>query len=130
MFPLLLSAQIADENIPGSIAQYFRINRLGPELLSVDIFEHPQSGRVLKIRVFARRCQSEKALLFAFAAASVVANLADKEIKLFWIDVDVRFKEIETTTALAPANCTIDAIVHKNGAEIWWQDCLVFLWVQ
>jgi len=130
LFPLLLSAQISDENIPKSIAQYFRLNRLGPELLSVDVFEHPKSGRVLKIRVFARRCQSEKALVFAFTAAAAVANLAEQKIELIWIDVDVRFKEIETTTALAPAKCTIAAIIHKEGSESWWQDCLEFLWVQ
>jgi len=130
LLPLFLSAQISDENIPKSIAQYFRLNRLGPELLSVDVFEHPKSGRVLRIRVLARRCQSEKALVFAFAAASAVANLAKEEIELFWIDVEVRFKEIEITTALAPAKCTVDAIIQKEGSESWWQECLEFLWVQ
>ena len=128
--PLFLSAQISDENIPESIAQYFRINRLGPELLSVDVFEHPQSGHVLKIKVAARRCTSDQDLVFAFAAASAVANLAEQKIELFWIDMEVDFKETEITTALAPARCTIDAIILNEGARSWWQDCLEFLWVQ
>lgn len=129
-FPLLLSAQITDAHIPRSIAQYFRINRLGPELVSVDVFEHPKSGRVLKIQVAARRTQSEKDLAFALAAASAVANLADQEIELFWVDMEIRFKEVETTTVLAPAKCTIDAIIYRMGTESWWDDCLEFIWVQ
>ena len=130
ILPLFVSAQISDENIPNSIDQYFRINRLGPELLSVDVFEHPKSGRVLRIRVLGRRSQSEKDMVFAFTAASAVANLAEKEIELIWVDVEIRFKEIETTTALAPAKCTIDAIILQKGADTWWQDCLEFLWAQ
>lgn len=96
----------------------------------MDIFEHPKSGRVLKIRVAARRTQSENDLLFALAAAAAVANLADHKIELFWVEMEIKFKEIEITTALAPAECTIDAIVLQMGTEVWWEDCLEFLWVQ
>ncbi|MBC8193273.1 MAG: hypothetical protein ISR87_13190 [Candidatus Marinimicrobia bacterium] len=96
----------------------------------MDVFEHPKSGRVLKIKVTARRTQGEKDLVFALAAASAVANLAEKNIELFWIEMDIRYKKVEITTALAPAKCTIDAIIYKEGTESWWDDCLEFIWVQ
>ena len=103
------------------------MNRLGPELISAEIINHHQSGRTLKIKIVARRSMSGKDLIFAFAAAAAVANFAEKPIELLWVDMDVNFKGSETTMAIAPANCTIDAIIMKNcETEKWWQDCLQF----
>jgi len=129
-FPILLAAQISDDKIPRTVAQYFHLNRLGPQLVSVDIFEHPQSGRVLKVTVLARRTQAVRDLVFTFSAAAAVANLAEEDIELLWVEMEIKFKELETTTALAPAACTMDAIINNRGVGNWWQDCLEFLWVQ
>ena len=78
----------------------------------------------------SRRSQAERDLVFTLTAASAVANLADHKIELFWVDVQIKFKEIETMTALAPAPCTIDAIIYQTGSESWWENCLEFIWIQ
>ena len=127
LLPLLIVAKIPDTQIPHNIKRYFEMNRLGPELISAEIINHHQSGRTLKIKIIARRSMSGKDLIFAFAAAAAVANFAEKPIELLWVDMDVNFKGSETTMAIAPANCTIDAIILKNcETEKWWQDCLQF----
>ena len=128
LFPLLLSAQIPDGKIPHFIGDYFMLNRVGPELVCIDIFEHPQSGRTLKIKVIGRRSLSERDLAFAFAAAASVANLAEYDFELLWVEMVVQYKGPETIMALAPAKCTIEAIVLQNcEAGNWWNDCLEFL---
>ncbi|MBT4130947.1 MAG: hypothetical protein HOG76_06615 [Candidatus Marinimicrobia bacterium] len=127
MFPFLLSAQIQDVKIRSCIEQYFKLNRAGPELVCIDMFDHPEFGCTIKIKILARRTQSGQDLLFAFAAAAAVANLAEHHIDLLWVEMDINFKELETTMALAPADCTIDAIILGNcKTEKWWNDCLQF----
>jgi len=126
-FPLILGAQIPDVRIPSCVGKYFEMNRLGPELVSVEVVNHHQSGRTLKINIVGRRNQSGKDLAFAFAAAAAVANMADRSFELLWVEMDINFKGSETTLALAPANCTIDALIFGNcETEKWWQDCLQF----
>lgn len=91
------------------------------------MFAHPEFGRTIKLKIIARRTQSGQDLLFAFAAAAAVANLAEHDIELLWVEMDINFKELETTMALAPANCTIEAIILGNcKTEKWWNDCLQF----
>jgi len=125
LLPVLGTAKIADARIPQSVEAFFQQNRLGPELISVEVFNHYQSGRTLKLKIIARRNMSGKDMVFAFAAAAAVAHYADKPIELLWVDMSINFKGAETTTAIAPANCTIDAIILKNiETEKWWEDCM------
>ncbi|MCF7825581.1 MAG: hypothetical protein K9M55_00030 [Candidatus Marinimicrobia bacterium] len=127
LFPVLVLAQIPDVKIPSTVEKYFQMCRTGPDLVSVEVVNHHQSGRTLKIKIIARRNQSGKDLAFAFAAAAAVANMADRPFELLWVEMDVNFKGSETTLALAPANCTIDALIFGNcETEKWWQDCLQF----
>ncbi len=127
LLPMLLVAQIPDTQIPQSIQSYFKMNRLGPELVSAEVFNHHQSGRTIKLKIVASRNKSGKDLAFAFAAAAAVANFADRPIELLWVEMDINFKGSETTLALAPANCTIDALILGNcKTEKWWKDCLQF----
>ncbi len=126
-FPLFLSAQIPDIKIPSNIEKYFNMNRKGPELVSAEVFNHHQSGRTIKLKIVASRSNSGKDLAFAFAAAAAIANMSDRPVELLWVEMDINYKGSETTVALAPANCTIDAIILKNiETEKWWQDCLQF----
>ena len=127
LLPMLLVAQIPDTQIPQSIQSYFKMNRLGPELVSAEVFNHHQSGRTIKLKIVANRNKSGKDLAFAFAAAAAVANFADRPIELLWVEMDINFKGSETTLALAPANCTIDALILGNCETAkWWKDCLQF----
>jgi len=127
LFPALTTAQIPDVQIPGKVKQYFEMNRLGPKLISAEIVNNHQSGRTLKLKIIARRSKSGKDLGFAFAAAAAVANRADKPIVLFIVEMDINYKDLETTVAIAPANCTIDAIILKNcDMDKWWKDCMQF----
>lgn len=103
------------------------MNRKGPELVSAEVFNHHQSGRTIKLKIVATRNNSGKDLAFAFAAAAAIANMADRPIELIWVEMDINFKGSETTMALAPANCTIDALIFGNcETEKWWEDCLQF----
>lgn len=125
LLPHLVFAKIPDTKIPQSIQTYFSQNRLGPELVSAEVFNHHQSGRTLKLKIIARRNMSGKDLAFAFAAAAAVAHYADKPVELLWVEMDINFKDSETTVAIAPANCTIDAIIFGNvPTEKWWEDCM------
>ena len=127
LLPMLLVAQIPDTQIPQSVKSYFEMNRLGPELVSVEVVNHHQSGRTLKIKIIATRNKSGKDLAFAFAAAAAVANFADRPFELLWVEMDINFKDSETTLALAPVSCSIDALILGNcETEKWWQDCLNF----
>ncbi len=127
LFPVLLGAQISDTQIPQSIQRYFKMNRLGPELVNVEVLNHYQSGRTIKLQIIANRNKSGKDLAFAFAAAAAIANFAEKPIELLWVEMDVNFRDSESTMAIAPAKCTIDAIILKNTEmDSWWTDCLQF----
>lgn len=127
LLPLIAFSQISDTKIPSNVEKYFERNRLGPELVLVKVMDDDQSGRTLKVKIIARRSKSGKDLAFAFAAAAAVANFADKPIDLLWVEMDISFKDTETTMAIAPANCTIDALIFGNTeTEKWWQDCLQF----
>ncbi len=119
--------QIPDAQMAQSVKDYFVRFRTGPELVSVELVNHHQSGRTLKVRIIATRNRSGKDLAFAFAAAAAVANQAMKPVELLWVEMDINFKDSETTMALAPANCTIDALIFGNTeTEKWWKDCLQF----
>jgi len=126
--PLISTAQISDLKIPESVQRYFQMNRLGPELISVDIIDNHESGRTIKLKIIANRNKSGKDLGFAFAAAAAIANHADRPIEVIWVDMIMNFKDSEMTMAVAPVDCTIDAIILKNTeTKKWWQDCLQFL---
>jgi hypothetical protein len=126
--PIMLSAHtIPDAQIAQSVRDYFSRFRTGPELISVELVNHHQTGRTLKLRIIANRNTSGKDLAFAFAAAAAVANQAVKPLELFWVEMDINFKGSETTLALAPVNCTVDALIFGNcETEQWWKDCLQF----
>ena len=127
IFTTLLEAQIHDVTIPASIEKYFQMNRTGPELVSAEVFNHHQSGRTIKLKIVATRNSSGDDLAFAFAAAAAVANMAQRPIELLWVEMDINFKGSETTMALAPVNCSIDALILGNTeTERWWEDCLQF----
>ena len=124
---MLLEAKISDTQIPATIETYFQMNRLGPELISTEVLNHRQSGRAIKINIIASRNKSARDLAFTFAAAAAVANMAERPFELLWVEMDINFKDSETTMALAPANCTIDALIFGNcETEKWWKDCLQF----
>lgn len=127
LLPLFLLGQIPDVKIPQTVKTYFEMNRVGPELVSVDVVYDRQSGRILKLNIVARRNQGSKDLAFAFASAAAVANFAERKFDLLWVEMDVNFKDSETTLALAPANCSIDALIlGKTETDKWWKDCLQF----
>ena len=127
LLPILLEAKISDTQIPATIETYFQMNRLGPELISTEVINHRQSGRAIKISIIASRNKSARDLAFTFAAAAAVANMAERPFELLWVEMDINFKDSETTMALAPANCTIDALIFGNcETEKWWKDCLQF----
>lgn len=126
--PLLLSAHLEDVKIPICIGQYFKLNRGGPELVCVDVFEHPELGRTLKIKIIGRRNQSGEDLAYAFTAAAAVANMGEESFDLLWVEMGIKFKEIETIMAIAPASCIINAIILENyKTEKWWKNCIQIL---
>lgn len=125
LLPLATYAKISDAKISESIETFFQRNRLGPELVSAEVMNHFESGRTIKVKIIARRNQSEKDLVFAFAAAAAVAHYADRPIEMLWVDMDINFKDSESVRAIAPANCTIAAIILKEWeTERWWEDCM------
>ena len=125
LLPTFGMAQIPDVKIPSTIEKYFKMNRKGPELVSAEVFNHLQSGRTIKLKIVATRNNSGMDLAFAFAAAAAIANMADRQIELIWVEMDINFKDSEMTIALAPANCTIDALIFGTiETEKWWKDCL------
>lgn len=101
------------------------MNRLAPELISVDVFQHPTEGQTMKIRIKARRSQSYKDIGLAFSAAAAVANLSKQEFDLFWVEMSINFKDTETSHFFAPAECTINALIRQHrSAESWWNECI------
>ncbi|NQT63251.1 MAG: hypothetical protein HQ556_09875 [Candidatus Marinimicrobia bacterium] len=123
---MLLAAQIPDAKISGCIKQYFKLNRSGPELVCVDVFKHPELGHTIKIRINGRRNRSAQDLAYAFTAAAAVANLHG-HIEVLWVEMNIIFKGVETTQALAQADCTIDALIVRNcDTQDWLNNCLQF----
>ena len=124
----MLSAQIRDHHIATTVEKYFARNRTAPTLISVDLSDDFMYGRTLKIRIRGQRNTENEDIGFAFGAAAAVANQASIKIETLWVEMDVRYKSIETTVAIAPAPCSIDAIVIKSTSfGSWWEDCLEIL---
>lgn len=125
LLPVLLIAQIPDEKVAACVTRYFEWNRLAPELISADLFVHPEIGYVLKLKIKGRRTQHVADLIYGFRAGAAVANCARSNIRLLWIELDVPYKEIETTIATAEADCSIAAFINESiGYEVWWIECL------
>lgn len=128
IFPLLLSAQIQDRYISSTVDKYFARNRSAPTILSADVVDDFLYGRTLKIRILGHRNSENEDLGFAFGAAAAVANQAGTAFESLWVEMDVRYKAVETTVAVAPAPCSIEAIVQKSRSfGEWWDDCLEIL---
>lgn len=126
--PILLSAQIQDRFIPSTVEKYFARNRTAPAIISAEIVEDIMYGRTLKIKIQGNRNSENEDLGFAFGAAAAVANQASSPLDALWVEMDVRYKAVETTIAVAPALCSIEAIVHKTRSfGTWWEDCLEIL---
>lgn len=126
LFPLLLSAQSDAIKIPHCIGQYFRLNRGGPELVGVDIFVHPEFGHTIKVNIKGRRNRSAQDLAYAFTSAAAVANLAG-HVEVLWVEMDINFKDIETTQALADVDCSIDALILGDcNTKKFWENCVRF----
>ena len=97
-------------------------------LLSADIVDDVIYGRTLKIRIVGHRNRENEELGFAFGAAAAVANRANRKFDQIWVEMDVRYKETETTIAAASAKCSIDCIILKTEVySYWWENCLEFL---
>lgn len=123
---MLLSAQSEDVKIPHCIGQYFRLNRGGPELLDVEIFEHPELGHTIKVKINGRRNRAAQDLAYAFTSAAAVANLAG-HIEMLWVEMDINFKDMETTQALADVDCSIDALILGDcNTKKFWENCVRF----
>ncbi len=128
LFPFLLTAQIQDRHIGSTVEKYFARNRTAPIIVSADVVDDFLYGRTLKIRIQGHRNSENEDLGFAFGAAAAVANQATTKFEAIWVEMDVRYKAIETTIAVAPALCSIEAIVYKSrDFNEWWEDCLEIL---
>ncbi|MEA3287960.1 MAG: hypothetical protein U9Q77_11390 [Candidatus Marinimicrobia bacterium] len=128
MLPIFTLAQIQDHHISSTVEKYFNRNRTGPTLISADIVDDFIYGRTLKISIRGHRNSENPDLGFAFGAAAAVANHAANPIKMLWVEMDVRYKKLETTIAVAPTPCSVEAIITKTRTfDSWWQDCLEFL---
>ncbi len=126
--PACLIAQYSDDQIPGVVRAYFQRNRTAPRLIRVDTDQDYIQGRLLRIKIQGNRNSANDDIGFAFGAAAAVANRARRPFDTIWIEMDVLYKNIETTIALAPAPCSIEAIVQKNRSfQDWWDHCLEFL---
>ncbi|MCF7922233.1 MAG: hypothetical protein K9M55_05980 [Candidatus Marinimicrobia bacterium] len=126
--PFLLSAQIHDRHISSTVEKYFARNRTAPTIISAEVVEDFLYGRTLKIRILGHRNSENEDLGFAFGAAAAVANQAANPFEALWIEMDVRYKATETTVAVAPALCSIEAIVQKSRSfGEWWENCLEIL---
>mgnify|MGYP006863446650 FL=1 len=128
LLPILLSAQIQDRYLASTVEKYFARNRTAPTIISAEVVDDIMYGRTLKIRIQGHRNSENEDLGFAFGAAAAVANQATNQLDALWIEMDVRYKAVETTVAVAPALCSIEAIVHKTRSfGAWWEDCLEIL---
>jgi len=128
LVPVFTLAQIPQSKVCGSVAQYFRLNRLAPELLDVNVFEHPTEGRTMRIRIAARRSQSRRDIGLAFSAAAAVANCSEKQFDLLWVEMVITYKDKENSSFIAPAYCTINALINQEiTMEQWWEDCVQVL---
>ncbi len=121
-------AQIQDHHIASTVEKYFVRNRTGPTLISAEIIDDFIYGKTLKIKIRGHRNSENADLGFTFGAAAAVANHASNPIEMLWVEMDVRYKTLETTIAVAPAKCSIEGIVTKTRTfDSWWKDCLEFL---
>jgi hypothetical protein len=128
LLPIVLSAQIQDRHLAITVEKYFARNRTAPTLISAEVVNDIMYGRTLRIKIQGHRNSENEDLGFAFGAAAAVANQASNKLDALWIEMDVRYKAIETTVAVAPALCSIEAIVHKSRSfGEWWEDCLEIL---
>jgi hypothetical protein len=128
LMPLSNFAQIHDSQISRTVEKYFARSRTAPMLISTDIVDDIMYGRTLKIKIVGHRNRENAELGFAFGAAAAVANRADVIFDQIWVEMDVRYKETETTIASASAKCSIDCIVTKvEEYDYWWKNCLEFL---
>ena len=128
LFPILLVAQIPDRHVSSTVEKYFARNRTAPTLISVETVDDYLYGKTLKIRIQGHRNSENEDLGFAFGAAAAVANQASNEYESLWVEMDVRYKQLETTIAVAPAPCSIDTIVLKTRTfSEWWEKCLEIL---
>ena len=128
MLPMIVIAQIQDQHISSTVEKYFIRNRTSPTLISAEVIDDYIYGRTLKLKIIGHRNRENPDLGFSFGAAAAVANYAANPIKMIWVEMDVRYKDIETTIAIAPAACSTEAIVTKTRTfESWWKECLEFL---
>jgi hypothetical protein len=128
LIPVLTLAKIPDAQISGLVDKYFHMNHSDPSLVSAEITNDFIHGRTLVIRIIGNRNSKQKDLAFAFAVGAAVANLAATPIEMLWVEVDVRFKGLETAIAIAPVACSVDAMVlGESDFDTWWKDCLEFL---
>lgn len=128
ILPSILLAQIQDRHIASTVEKYFARNRTAPTIVSSEIVDDFLYGRTLKIRIRGHRNSENEDLGFAFGAAAAVANKATVPVKALWVEMDVRYKAVETTIAVAEADCSIEAIIHKSRSfSDWWEDCLEIL---
>lgn len=126
--PIFLSAQIQDRHVARTVEKYFARNRTAPAIISADVVDDFLYGRTLKIKIQGQRNTENEDLGFAFGAAAAVANQASTAFDVLWVEMDVRYKAVETTVAVAPALCSIEAIVHKSRSfGEWWENCLEIL---
>ena len=118
-------AEINELQLDHALSQYFYMNRKGPELVSVRVMTPSPGERTLKLHIIARRHSRAADLGFAFAAAAAVANLCVNPPNMLEVQMDINYRDYETTLAMAPADCTIDAVILKKSEyDDWWESCL------
>ncbi len=128
LLPIMMLGQIRDHHISSTTEKYFNRNRTAPTLISTDIVNDLMYGRTLKITIRGHRNSENQDLGFAFGAAAAIANQASTPFEALWVEMDIRYKQLETTIAVAPAHCSIDAIVRKSRSyDSWWEECLEIL---
>lgn len=128
LFPLLVQAQIQDRYISSTVEKYFNRTRTAPTLMSVELVNDFMYGRTLKVHIIGHRNSENEDIGFAFGAAAAIASQVTTPFESLWVEMDVRYKDTETTIAVAPATCSVDAIVRKSKSfGSWWENCLTFL---
>ncbi|MCF7824341.1 MAG: hypothetical protein K9N35_09245 [Candidatus Marinimicrobia bacterium] len=128
VFPIFINAQIQDMYISSTVEKYFDRNRTAPTLMSVDVVDDYMYGRTLKLVIRGHRNSKNEDIGFAFGAAAAIAAKANIPMETLWVEMEIRYKTMETTIAVAPAPCSIEAIVYKSRSfGFWWESCLNFL---
>ena len=117
--------RFSDQQIIAMTSHYFKRSRGAPEFLAVNIYRHPQRGKVLQVDVRAGRNQVNEALSYSFTTLLNLLRYFKRPPELIVVVMHSDSHGIPPTIYTGEIKCAANYFIYRRiPYKEWYNKCV------